>query len=108
MLFVDANGNGRWDPGEEVLDGVPLSLEGEATGAIHPTGNYDTITDDRGYYRFEDVAPGSYELVLPAIPGHWPAGGERLPLWVGSSVYVRIDFPYTVPPHFVYLPLLTP
>ncbi len=106
VLFVDANGNGRWDPGEGPLEGLRLALEGTAGGAMRAAEVYETVTDSRGYYRFASVAPGLYDLVLPGIPGRWPVGGSRVPLWIGATSYVRIDFGYTLPASHVFLPLM--
>jgi len=81
-VFVDANGSGTWDPGEERVEDVLLSLDG-----------VEAITDASGSFAFPPVTPGSYELSIAELPlGLVPstefpsrvgvAAGQRLDLWL--------------------------
>ena len=62
-LFLDANGNGRRDPGETGVGDAVVILDGRA-GAR---------TDAAGYYRFDDVAEGRHRITVPtdALPLPW-------------------------------------
>jgi hypothetical protein len=57
--FVDANGNGLFDPGEKPIPGLLLTLGRQE--AI--TGNHYT-----GRFAFWPVKPGTYELSLQELP----------------------------------------
>ena len=52
VVFLDANLNGQAEPGEG-LSGVVLQLAGRAT-----------MTDDRGFYRFQNLPAGTYQVQL--------------------------------------------
>jgi len=57
--FVDANGNGLFDPGEKPIPGLLLTL-----------GRQEAITGNNGTGRFAfwPVKPGTYELSLQELP----------------------------------------
>ncbi len=55
--WIDANTNGMQDPGEPVLPGVQVELLDEL-GAVVAT----TKTDARGFYKFDNLAAGTYQL----------------------------------------------
>ena len=75
-VYVDANNNGSFDPGETPIAGVKVTLldaSGKPTGAT-------AVTDSSGFYRFDNLMPGTYGVVGdPAgrIPGR--AGRGRHP-----------------------------
>ncbi|CAL1125111.1 unnamed protein product [Cladocopium goreaui] len=55
-VYVDNNDNGNFDGGESPIAGVTLQLldaAGNATGIT-------TTTDANGFYRFDNLAPGTY------------------------------------------------
>jgi cyclophilin family peptidyl-prolyl cis-trans isomerase len=58
--FIDANGNGRFDSGEAILPGIPVSLIG-TTNQGAPV-NLTVSTDLSGAYSFVNVLPGTYHL----------------------------------------------
>jgi len=49
IVFIDANNNGIWDTGEELLAGVPVNL---FMGSVLET---TILTDAAGYYNFDPV-----------------------------------------------------
>lgn len=66
VLFLDADGNGALDPGEERVAGATVVL----------SGRYAVRTDDRGRYEFAFVAAGRHTLaVVPdGLPLPWGFG----------------------------------
>ena len=56
-VWIDANGNGLQDSDEFGMPGINVTLVGGS-------GNYvaDQSTDADGFYRFEDLLPGSYSV----------------------------------------------
>ena len=55
-VYVDANNNGKFDSGETPIGNVVVTLldaNGNATGKT-------AVTDNSGYYRFDNLAPGIY------------------------------------------------
>lgn len=75
-VFVDANTNSVFDPGERALAGVKVQLlAGNVVSA-------QTATDSEGHYAFGNLSlvnppPGSY--VVQVDPGGLPAGATLLP-----------------------------
>ncbi len=51
MVFLDQNGNGVYDEGEPLLQGIQMSLEGRRA-----------VTDEKGMFMFERVRPDIYRL----------------------------------------------
>lgn len=66
-VWDDANGNCILDEGEDKLSGWTVTLM-DASGKVIAT---DT-TDENGYYEFENVAPGKYNLQTTLQPGWAP------------------------------------
>jgi DNA/RNA endonuclease YhcR with UshA esterase domain len=54
-VYVDANGNGSYDAGDEAIASATLTLTGDASEQTASTGS-------DGLARFESVLPGSYDL----------------------------------------------
>jgi hypothetical protein len=54
LVWLDANGNGRLDEGEQPLADVRV-----VTGS-----GRDTLTDDKGYFIIGDLPPGEHILLL--------------------------------------------
>lgn len=85
-VFVDSNGNGRYDAGEVPVDSVPVALGGERA-----------LSDARGLYRLWGVAP--YAVLEVAVDtlnlvrsDLSPASGEHL-VRPAPNVYTRVDLP---------------
>jgi SdrD B-like domain/Secretion system C-terminal sorting domain len=64
FIWNDLNGNGAQDAGEPGIAGVTVTLYNSAGVAVKTT-----ITDNNGYYRFDDVAPGTYTLGITQPAG---------------------------------------
>lgn len=84
--FLDVDGNGQWDQDEPGLEGWEIQLN----------GNTSTFTDENGFYSFEWLADGTYE-VTEVCPADWiqtfPAGAADV---CGSASYsfdINLDNP---------------
>ena len=66
-VWFDTNNNSLIDAGEVGVDNVTVELY-RADGSGNPTGSAlaSQVTYQGGYYRFDDVAPGDYVVVIPA------------------------------------------
>ncbi len=67
-VWLDANGNGVQDDGPDAgLEGVRVVLWSDSDGNGSPDAEYDErYTDATGYYAFEMLAPGAYEVRVDA------------------------------------------
>ena len=72
-VYIDENHNGNLDAEEKVLAGVKVFL-----------GNKSVLTDQEGWYLFDNLDKGSYELTLD--PSSLPSG-------VVSAQKIPIDMP---------------
>jgi protocatechuate 3,4-dioxygenase beta subunit len=71
-VWEDVNGNGTQDEGpESALEGVDVELTG-TTDDGDPV-NETTQTDENGYYKFINLAPGDYKVTFPTTTS---IGGE--------------------------------
>ena len=61
--WIDANGNGVQDGGEDPLPGVTVILTG-TDGQGNPV-NLTDVTDGNGEYLFDNLVPGTYKLTFP-------------------------------------------
>jgi hypothetical protein len=68
MVYLDANRNGRQDPGERGAAGVTVTLE----------GRYTAVTDAQGRFEFAWVAPGlrAVTVLNETLPLPWSAPDE--------------------------------
>lgn len=67
-VWLDRDGNGLQDYREELLPGVTLSLmRVERDGSAHEAAR--TVSDQYGYYRFEELRPGTYVVRVQIEPG---------------------------------------
>jgi hypothetical protein len=73
-VWIDTDGGGDKDAGEKYLSGVTVKLDGESllTGEIETR---TVTTDANGYYLFEEVEPGSYEIT-EVQPGLYLSAGQ--------------------------------
>ena len=67
-VINDANANGRIDPNEAPIPGVTITLT-SSSGASRTT-----TTDGNGSYRFDQLDPGSYQVVETNLPGYLDTG----------------------------------
>ena len=65
-VYVDANDNGVFDPGETPIAGVTVTLL-DASG--QPTGE-TAATDSSGYYQFNNLTPGTYGVAETQPAGY--------------------------------------
>ncbi len=84
--YVDANGNGVFNPGETELAGVAIALTG--TDDLGNVVNLTTTTDSSDPYLFSGLRPGTYTLTATPLMGY-VAGtatvGSQASGTVGSS-----------------------
>ncbi|MDR0283604.1 MAG: carboxypeptidase regulatory-like domain-containing protein, partial [Propionibacteriaceae bacterium] len=70
--WIDATGNGQQDAGETPVPTMPVALVG-ADGVTLAT----TTTDKNGYYLFDLVPPGTYQVVFTLPDGYlWTAANQ--------------------------------
>ena len=84
--FLDENGDGTYDDGEDPLAGVTIYLDANNNGA-YDSGETWTITDTNGSYRFE-VPAGSYRVRSELNPGYietLPAGLNSYQVAIGRA-----------------------
>lgn len=90
LIFDDHNGNAAMEASESGLDGWEIWLE-------RPDGSLDAArTDEKGFYAFTGLLPGSYELSAIA-PMNWtatiPENGTRTVLLdTGSKPEINFGF----------------
>lgn len=84
VAWVDANGNGRRDEGDQPLGGVSVALEQDATGQLLRT----ITTGADGRYEFGNLPAGRY--LLHAAP---PAGYQAITAqaWGVDLVYGTVE-----------------
>jgi 6-phosphogluconolactonase (cycloisomerase 2 family) len=97
LKFSDHNGDGVRDPGDEGLDGWTIELVDPATDNVIDT----RTTSGGGFYSFEDIIPGDYEvhevLRFGWVQTHPSQGSHFLTLASGDVAAENIDFGnYTV------------
>lgn len=107
-IWVDLDEDGAQDPDEIGLEGVTVQLVDPATGAVLNTA----VTDPTGNYRFDDLAPGGYTIIvddstLPTgyvqtgDPDHYGTTGlndnqTTSPIVLApGDVYLNADFGYS-------------
>lgn len=69
-VWLDKNGNGLQDSGEEGVDGFKVKLTG--TDIFGETVELETTTANGGKYGFEGLVPGNYRVTFD--PTSLPAG----------------------------------
>ncbi len=86
LVFQDEDGDGEVGPEEFGLAAVPVRLRGEDVDET-------TLTDDSGLYRFDDLAPGEYDLMVE--PGMtWSVIGKSMyeGLEIEDELLTGLDF----------------
>jgi hypothetical protein len=85
-VYVDANNNGIKEPGEELIAGVEITLEGtDLVGAITPQV---ILTDANGEYSFTALAQGTYS-VTETQPSPYREG--QVTVGIGATATVGED-----------------
>jgi hypothetical protein len=98
-VWLDANGNGERDEGEQPLVDVAITLEDEAGVVLRSTQSMGS-----GMYLFMDLFPGSYVVRASNLSG----SGYMTPSAVGIDLepgaVIVLDFGYRSG-WFVFLPM---
>ena len=92
-VFIDANENGMRDFGETPVGGVIVQLIGSDNFGV--AVNEQTTTDANGDYKFEGLAPGSYEI-KQTQPSHLINGSPQVGTQGGTAPaadMLQIDLP---------------
>jgi hypothetical protein len=87
--FNDTNANGVWNTGEKPLQGVVIYIDANGDGKLD-NGETATVTDANGFYKFNNLAPGSY-AVREVVPAGWvqsagPSGSTVITVGSGQNV----------------------
>ena len=85
ILLVLLTGVVRDETGS-VLPGVSVELRPTAAASA-PVGTVGTVTDARGEYRFDNLAPGPYDIAFTLVN----FASVRRQMEIGSSVTPRLD-----------------
>ncbi len=70
-VWLDANGNGIFDQGEEGVEGVKVTLSGAGRDGIFGTSDDITkvrTTNHNGHYKFKNLAAGDYKVSFSDLP----------------------------------------
>ena len=91
VVFFDRNGNGRRNgAGDHGLQNLTVFLDANGNGVLD-AGEQSTVTLDDGSYTFTGAAPGAYQVV-PQVPAGWRAstrGGAEAPVTVHDGRTTR-------------------
>jgi hypothetical protein len=90
IVWLDANGNGRVDEGEQPLADVRV-----VTGS-----GRDTLTDEKGYFILGDLPPGEHILLLDerTIPAQTRSSSGSQTIRVAAGDQTVTSFPVTAIP----------
>ncbi len=69
FVWSDENGNGIQDPGEKGISGVKITLVEQRRDENITVAT--TFTDVNGYYIFDDLKPGMYQLFFEISDGYY-------------------------------------
>jgi hypothetical protein len=101
-VYQDENGNAQLDANEALVANATVILY---TGQAEEIAR--TVTDAAGFYHFDQLAPGAYQVQIIAPVGFVRAGPERQPvppLLPGATGQVETALQVTTPA--IYLPLM--
>ena len=99
QIWVDANANGRNDPGERSLAGWPVFIDSNGDG-LQTAGEQITASDANGKYLFAGLPAGNTRVAVVVQPGFNPLTGRPrlLTLAVRDRRVVTGDFPMVTAP----------
>ena len=87
IVYLDANRNGRQDPGEQAVTGITVYLD----------GRFSAVTDAEGRYEFEPVPTGRHELRLAVWDAPLPWGlDDDKPVEVTLPVRGQIELDFNL------------
>ncbi|PKO20959.1 MAG: hypothetical protein CVU38_17325 [Chloroflexi bacterium HGW-Chloroflexi-1] len=105
-VWEDMNQDGQRQPDEPGLAGMVVTLNSAPAARLRVYQQRETITDDNGYYQFDDVLPRTCVLEVVAPSGYWPTTQIRVELSVSANVVVTVpDIGFYRAPVRLYLPL---
>ena len=81
VVFNDANGNGKLDPGETGVGGIQVLLWNPSV--VNSVPWLATTTGSDGSFAFTDLAPGTF--YLEAFSNNFEADGPQFTLLPGQS-----------------------
>jgi len=87
------------------LPGQKVALD-PPTGWLGSAGSRFTASDELGYYRFEDVVPGSHVIAAQRPARWWPTTASRLKVPSSFHETQWVDFGFYRPQASLYLPLV--
>ncbi|TWU18460.1 beta strand repeat-containing protein [Allorhodopirellula heiligendammensis] len=92
MVFRDFNNNGIMNGADSGLAGIEILLTG---GDLGPNGR-TTMTDEDGFYFFDDLVQGDYVVQRLGMPQYYldgleQAGTDATPADTGDSIDVTLD-----------------
>ena len=64
IVWFDKNNNGGYENGEELLENIPVKLYKIENGQRNTKPFATTTTDKKGYYRFNELPAGEFEVVF--------------------------------------------
>ncbi|GIX34874.1 MAG: hypothetical protein KatS3mg126_0653 [Lysobacteraceae bacterium] len=93
LVWEDRNNNCRVDAGEPGLPGVPvdLFLDSDHDGQPDGAAVASTVTDANGQYRFVDLLPDDYLVVVRRSERYISATGSGLPFAPSGSCATGVD-----------------
>lgn len=78
LVWLDENGNGLQDTGEPGIEGIPIALWYLPPEGGAPVRTAETVSGPGGWYRFDAVRPGTYQVAFEM--------GEYLPTQQASGL----------------------
>lgn len=87
LIFDDANGNGVQNSGEAGIAGAAVTLTDENAGAEGASAALvrSATSAGNGTYRFDNVPPGDYTVIVSPPPGHTVIGPTQRSVTVGAG-----------------------
>jgi len=89
------------EAGEAIREAKVALLSNAGSEELHPT--HSTFTDDRGFYEFPDLLPGSYQVAVQAQPWYAVGNASRVRFEQGPSSSTpqtnpdpSLDFTYSI------------
>ncbi len=102
-VWNDSNRDGQRQEDEPGVPGVPVLLE-EQTG-LQALAQWETTTNEDGYFRFDAVPPGTYVLTIQAH-GAYPTTQTSVTVQVDANTKVEANCGIYVLPRHVHAPVI--
>lgn len=106
FVWEDQDRDGLRDPNEPGIAGWVMTLRPAVTQRLGLKGGRTTTTDAAGYYRFEDVVPGTYILRAEDPARYWPTTNASLTISPQLHQTVAVNFGFYRAPVALYLPIV--